>query len=122
MVELAVVLPVVLTVLLGCIDFGLGISAKLQVANAVREGARLSAVSWAGADGDAQVVRRVQQGLGAVVHARLAAPQLSFPGGRVAGQPVRVAVTCAYDFFLPVPALVGVKQLNCGAAATMRLE
>lgn len=74
--EFAIVLPVLLMLLLGIIDFGLVMGARSEVANAAREGARASALVGSSAAG--------QSASHAIID--------SMPGGHKVG--TSVTVTC----------------------------
>lgn len=56
MVELALVLPLLLLLLFGIIEYGRGYSVKVQLTSSVREGARVLALGGAPADARAAVV------------------------------------------------------------------
>jgi len=119
-VGLALALPLLALLLFGIIDFGLGLSARIQVANAVREGARLGSVKWAEADVEQQVRQRVLDRIGTVINATLGTPVVEFPDGKAPGRSVRVRLDCRYNFFVPV--LAGIADLNCSSSMEMRLE
>ncbi len=120
LVELALALPLLALLLFGIIDFGLGLSARIQVANAVREGARLGSVKWAEDDVEQQVRQRVLDRTGTVINATLGTPVVEFPDGKAPGRSVRVRLDCSYNFFVPV--LAGIADLNCSSSMEMRLE
>lgn len=119
-VELALALPLLALLLFGIIDFGLGLSARVQVTNAVREGARLASVRWADADIETQVQRKVRNLTDTVINATLPTPVVEFPDGKVPGGSVRVRQDCTYNFFVPV--LSGIVSLDCSSTMEMRLE
>ncbi len=73
-VEFALVLPVLLLILFGIIDFGRALNAQIELTGAAREGARLAALGYPNAAIEARVVA--------------AAPSLS-------GVTVTVAASCA---------------------------
>lgn len=54
-VEMALVLPVLLFLLMGLIDFGRAYSAQIQVSQAAREGVRLASLNYRWIDIDARV-------------------------------------------------------------------
>jgi hypothetical protein len=54
-VEFALVLPVLLLILFGIIDFGLGFNRQLQLTEAVHEGARVAALSGSPAAAEQKV-------------------------------------------------------------------
>ncbi len=120
LVELALALPLLALLLFGIIDFGLGLSARIQVSNAVREGARLAAVKWSEADVEQQVRQKVMSLTDTVINASLGTPAVVFPEGKAPGRPVEVRLSCRYNFF--VPGLSGIADLNCSSTTVMRLE
>src|SRR6476469_9148241 len=69
-VEMALVLPILLFVLMGLIDFGRAYNAELQLSQAAREGARLAAL---GTFTSAQIQARVEQAAPALTGASLPA-------------------------------------------------
>ncbi len=73
-VEFALVLPVLLLILFGIIDFGRALNAQIELTGAAREGARLAALGYSNAAIEARVVA--------------AAPSLS-------GVTVTVAASCS---------------------------
>src|ERR1019366_8429131 len=54
-VEMALVLPMLLLVLFGLIDFGRGFNAQMQVTQAAREAVRVKALGGADSDANARV-------------------------------------------------------------------
>ncbi len=120
LVEMALALPLLALILFAIIDFGLGLNARIQVANAVREGARLGTVVWAEANAEEIIAQRVLERAGAVINAQLGAVEVAFPHGRYPGASVEVGLPCRYNFL--VPGLSGIVHLSCSASATMRLE
>ncbi len=120
LVELALVLPVLALLLFAIIDFGLALNARIQVANAVREGARLGAVIWPAPDVEIKVRDRVLSRTGLVINANVGPIEVSFPQGRFTGGSVMVKAECSYRFMFPF--LADLASMGCGSSAVMRLE
>ncbi len=120
LVEMALVLPLLALLLFAIIDFGLALNARIQVANAVREGARVGAIVWAHDDAEEIIAETVLERTGAVVNAALGPVEVAFPLGKYPGASVQVRLPCQYHFLMP--GLSGIVQVGCGSEATMRLE
>ena len=115
MVELAIILPVLLVILFGIMEFGFILYDKAVITNASREGARAGIVYRANvATGDYQPYTAAE--IQGVVNTYLgngnslippAAPTITVPDGVCTGTafPLRVRVVCTYSFFV-LPNLV----------------
>lgn len=111
MVEFAIVLPMLVLLVFGTIEFGRAYNAQLSVTHAAREGVREYAITKDAAKGAAA--------------ARASAPALR-PGDMgisnsacTSGQPATMTVTYPFQFFLPfVPlgpmTLTGQGVMRCG--------
>ncbi|MEW6446535.1 MAG: TadE/TadG family type IV pilus assembly protein [Bacillota bacterium] len=117
-VELALVLPVLLLILFGIMEFGRVFSAYLVITNAAREGARLAAV---GGD-DTAVVQRVVEAADSLDTSRLTVTISPAYGSRVTGSETEVAVCYSIDLVTPVLSGVVPNPLLLTAQATMRVE
>lgn len=98
-VEFALLLPVLLLIVFGIIDFGRALNAQITLTQAAREGARLAAL------GQPNVVSRTQAaatGLSPVTVSVTACPA-------VAGPSADAAVTTSYtfSFVTPIGAIAG---------------
>lgn len=98
-VEFALLLPVLLLIVFGIIDFGRALNAQITLTQAAREGARLAAL------GEPNVVSRTQAaatGLSPVAVAVTACPAGAGPG-------VDASVTTSYQFSFvtPIGAIAG---------------
>lgn len=115
-VEFALVLPIVLLLLFGIVEFGRGYNAKITLTHAAREGARAAAI------GDDDVLATVQNA---------AEPLLSISGDEVTvtdadgntistctSGPVTVTVSETYDIILPIPGLGS--SITLSSKGTMR--
>ena len=109
LVEFALMIPILLALIFGIIDFGRAFDAKQSLTHATREGVREYAVSQDQSDGEAAF----WQGVGSLDTSRIS---LSVPGdGCTDGEPV--TVTASYDFeFLMLP----FASLTLDSSAVMR--
>ncbi len=120
MVELALILPVIVLLLFGTMEFGRAFYSYISVTSAVREGVREAAVGKT----DAEIEARIRQAVTlSEAETRLHILEISpAEGDRVAGSAVRVEIR--YDMPLVVP-LIGdllPNPLPLTASATMRSE
>ena len=131
LVEFSLVLPVLLILGFGVIDFGMGLHSWMTVTNATREGARIAAVHAASSGSidcnplpSAGTIERKICDTGA----NLDADDMTItvtnadPGGTQSGQPVTVQVSYEYDLITPFAALVQIPSLTMTSTVIMRLE
>lgn len=101
-VEFAVVLPLLVLLLLGIMEFGRVIHSLLTIQNAAREGARLGITPDTT---DAEIEARVRQLAdsleGSADPARLRVEVAPAPAERTAGQNLTVTVRYDFSFILP---------------------
>lgn len=100
-VEFALLLPVLLVVLFGLIDFGRALNAQITLTQAAREGARLDALG----DTNAQVIARAKgaaTGLSPVTVTEVYACQ---SGDAQAGNDATVKTSYSFSFITPVGAI-----------------
>jgi Flp pilus assembly protein TadG len=101
-VEFALLLPVLLLLLFGIVDFGLALNAQITITQAAREGARLEALGVAAAT----VVTKTQA---AATGLRPPVPAVNTgtacPVGAGASVDAVVIVTYTYTFITPVGAI-----------------
>jgi Flp pilus assembly protein TadG len=91
LVEFAFVLPVLLLLILGIIDFGRAYGAKQELIHATREGVRVLAVTQD--SGEARAA--FDAGATGLDPARVS---VSIPGSCTPGEPVAVSATYDFDF------------------------
>ena len=114
MVELALVLPVFLVIVMGIVDFSLGLKEWISITNEAREGARYAAVSCAlGADDSAGVESKVHDATADVVlkPGNITAVDVTNCTAGAGGENVTVRVD--YDYALITP-LGGLLQILGG--------
>jgi len=123
-VEFAILLPVLMMVLFGIIEFGLALYRQAILTNASREGARLGIVQSVPAITDAQinaVINTYLTNAGINPGDMNPAPTITGAGG-VTGTPVRVTLTLPYTFAV-LPNLTSVvPTINLRAVTEMRHE
>jgi Flp pilus assembly protein TadG len=98
-VEFALLLPVLLLIVFGIIDFGRALNAQITLTQAAREGARLAAL------GEPDVVGRTQAaatGLSPVTVTVTACPAGAGPGADAS-----VTTSYSFSFVTPVGAIAG---------------
>jgi Flp pilus assembly protein TadG len=133
LVEFAMVLPLLLLVFGGIVDFGLMLQRLEVVTNAAREGARLASMpNYAVEDVEARVNAYLLEGLGAGTYGTVAVSMT--PGTVTPGvgptysvRTVTVALTANYIVLGPLMALAGANgsnytSLTLTGSSTMRTE
>ncbi|MDH7480265.1 MAG: TadE/TadG family type IV pilus assembly protein, partial [Syntrophomonadaceae bacterium] len=98
LVELALLLPVLLLLLLGVVEFGRILMTYLMISHSSREGARLAAVGGS----DSAVVQRVQD-QAFLLDPDLLVIDINPSGSRTRGSSVTVTLDYDLDIFLPLP-------------------
>lgn len=98
MVEFALVLPMLLILVFGIVDFGRAFQSWVTVTNAAREGARLGTVGGT----VSAICSRVTDTAG-VSGASCA---VTYPGGNITGQSVAVKVSYNFAMITPLGTLV----------------
>ncbi len=115
--ELALLLPLLILILLGCLDLGRAFSAWLTLQNGVREGARYGSMYPNDRTGIAAATR-AEVAAGGLPAASVSVAD-SAPGGRGGGAPI--VVTASYDFALVTSFLFGGHPLTMSATAQMAI-
>lgn len=120
LVEFAMVLPLLLVLVFGIIDFGRAFQTWITLTNAAREGARLGTVSQ-----DAQAVRQRCESTAGVSGVSCSVSGL--PG--ITGQDVTVTARFTLRFITPVGSLISLMggqgmrtTYDMSSTATMRIE
>jgi Flp pilus assembly protein TadG len=134
LVELALVLPLLLVVIAGIIDFGLLFQRYEVVTNAAREGARVAILSgYKDADVQFRVNEYVNAGIEKTASSRTVVTPtkqtVTPPSGAAPFQTVTVTVAYSDSYVIlgPIISLIGGNSANFGAvtltaSATMRVE
>ena len=124
LVEMALVLPIFLILVMGIVDFGLGLRAWISITNSAREGARLAAVH-ASCD---SIRQRVEDSSGGLVTDD---SQISIDPSDcdfTTGDSVRVTVQYDYKMITPLGSLLSMfgagvpSTINIQSTSDMRVE
>ena len=115
LVEFAFVLPILVLFVFGIVEFGRGYNARLELASAVREGARAAAVGGTTVDA-ATVAQRTRDAAPG-----LTGTDISVNATLCAGTPVplNAQVVATYPFHYDIP-LLGSRTANLTAKGVMR--
>jgi Flp pilus assembly protein TadG len=123
-VEFALVLPLLLILVFGIIDFGMGLRTYIGVSTATREGARYGALgSTAGTfisggagdcDGSTRttIVGRVCSELNGMNLDNLQSVTVTYPSGKLSGNSVHVSAEYRYEYITPVRRFVSLFTLG----------
>jgi len=120
MVELALILPIIILILFGILEFGRIFYSYIVITNAAREGARVGAVG----SPDSVIIERIREAA-PLPHAEsnLSITKLEpHVDSRTPGIPLTVEVS--YDVYLVTPILEDIlpNPITLKSRATMRLE
>jgi Flp pilus assembly protein TadG len=131
LVEFAIVLPLLLLLIWGLIDFGMYINRVSMLNNAAREGARVGVF---GPDPD-EIEDRVREASSDFDQADLtvevdcekpdgtACPGVDFDSEWESGDMLIVTVNYAYDFMTPMPRMIGIgSSRTISSTVEMRIE
>ena len=113
-VEFALILPILVLLVFGIIEFGIAFNNYITITHAAREGARLAAVDLNNPDLKTIIVERAYPV--AITEDDI---EITTPLGTNIGDPVEVEVT--YDFTVTIP-LAGSWDIPLTNKAIMRLE
>lgn len=131
------VLPVLVILIFGIIDFGMGLRSYIALTNATREGARFAAVgNDAGAfpgdcDGSSNTttIGRVCTAANGLNLSNVTDVSVSYPSGVGPGNSVVVSADYTYTFFTPIGAIIDFvsggsfpETITLSSSTDMRLE
>jgi Flp pilus assembly pilin Flp len=119
MVEFTLVLPVLLVVLFGIIQFGITFSNYVALTDAVRAGARTAAVSRSSTDPVGDTQARVKGASGDLDPSKVKVPPPVTPSGWVHGEDVTVSAT--YPWSISLLGIV-VASGDLSSSTTERIE
>jgi Flp pilus assembly pilin Flp len=118
-VEFALLLPLIVLLLFGIIEFGLAFNTRIQATNAAREGARMAIVgigNWGNIGGGTSFWQAVQQDAGLADIENCVLSTEDVVGGTL-------TVTFDYPLDLAIPFMPNPPSWQTGTArATMRIE
>ena len=131
LIELALVLPILMLVFAGIVDFALMFQRFLTISNAAREGARIAVLpGYTQTDVQNRVTQYVREGIGdntASPTAVLTTVSIDPPGPTPAFPAAQVTVTMTHNYLFlgPVAGLIGGgswSSITLAARSTMRIE
>ncbi len=106
-VEFALLLPLLMLLLFGIIDFGRALNAQITITQAAREGARVAAL--AGATTSSVQTRTINAAIGLnLTAANVPSPVICQSGDGAAGKNSTVTVNYTFNFITPVGAIAKV--------------
>ena len=135
--EFALLLPVLMILVFGVIDFGMGLRSYISLTNATREGARFAAIgNPIGAyptnctgSGNTTVIARVCTASEGLALSNVQNVSVSFPNGQGPGNSVVVTARYTYHYITPLGAIVHFftggafsNTLTLNTSSDMRLE
>ena len=136
--EMALVLPILLILIFGVIEFSMALRSYIVVTNATREGARYGALGapsgsyptdCTSAPGNATIVGRTCGSLNGLKSANVTSVSATTPNGPGSGKSLVVTTKYTYHFFTPVGGLIRFfsggaysDQIDFTSSTTMRLE
>jgi len=118
LVEFAIILPVVLIILIGMLEFGLILNAYLSINNCSREGARLGVVG--GSDNEIEnLIKSISPNLNTDKLSVSINPSQAY---RKRGESLTVTVEYSYDVITPIISIIINEEINLKIQTTMRIE
>ncbi|MDA8318644.1 MAG: pilus assembly protein [Actinomycetota bacterium] len=118
-VEFALLLPMLLLIIFGVIDFGRALNAQITLTQAAREGVRLDAL---GQPQSAVVSRTIQAATGLNLTSSNVTETLTCPLNAGPTADARVDVTYRFSFVTPVGAIAGLFGGNFGGPITLTAQ
>ncbi|MCL5046331.1 MAG: pilus assembly protein [Actinobacteria bacterium] len=118
MVEFALILPVLLLIIMGIMEFGRAYSAYLTIQNASREGARLGVTGTT----DTEITAAVNQVASTLDTAGLTVSITPAEASRSRGELLTVTVSYRFQFLVPLISEIVGPLGNFASSTTMRLE
>jgi Flp pilus assembly protein TadG len=121
-IEFAIILPVLLVILVGIMEFGYVMYAKAVITNASREGARRGIVFSDPRPTDAEIVQAVDDYCTNLIPSATATTQVTRVGD-AAGDPLTVRVNYLHSFWVLHNLPFGIAgPIDLGAETVMRME
>jgi len=111
-IEFAIILPVLVMLIFGIVEFGIAFNNYLAITHAAREGARIAAVDLNNPGLESMIIERAYPVTPDSI-------SVNTPDGTEIGDPVVVTVT--YGISITIP-FVGSWDIPLNSRATMRLE
>jgi len=137
LVEFALILPILMFIVFGIVDFGLGIRSYVSLTNATREGARFASVGNVAGSFPADcngstnttVVGRVCVAIEGMDLSDVTGVTVTYPDGQTPGESVVVEADYTYHFISPLGAMASFftggsfpTTISLSTKSDMRLE
>ncbi|MDD2401486.1 MAG: TadE/TadG family type IV pilus assembly protein [Clostridia bacterium] len=120
LVEMAIVLPLLLLLLFGIIEFGRVIGAEIMVIHSARDGARCGSVGAS----DSEIINKIQNGTGSILSSQ-DPTQVSVSivrTGSGSGGDIEVSVSFPVVLYIPIVSSITGNPINVSGTSVMRLE
>ncbi|MCR4441597.1 MAG: pilus assembly protein [Peptococcaceae bacterium] len=117
-VEFALVIPVLLLLLFGIVEFGRIFGASLIVAHSAREGARLGSMGAS----DSEIILRVEEAAASLDADLLDIEITPDEAGRETGTPIRVHVAYPVTVYAPFISIITGQTVTVQSDMVMRVE
>lgn len=117
-VEFALLLPVLLLIVFGIIDFGRALNAQITLTQAAREGARLASLG----DTTAQVTSRATAAATGLSGVSVAVVSACATGAAAQGLSAEVQVSYTFSFVTPIGAIAKLFGSSLGSPITMTAQ
>jgi Flp pilus assembly protein TadG len=118
LVEFAILLPLLLLLLMGILEFGIMLNSYLTINNAAREGARLGIVSGSNLE-ISELITNISPNLNTE---NLTVTILPLEGSRNSGDTLTVEVTYNYHITIPIISNILNDVVVLNAKTSMRIE
>jgi len=118
LVELAFVLPILLLIVMGIVEFGRIFNAYLIVTNASREGARYASVD----SSDTEIYYAIENLTSTLDQSQISISISPNFSSRTSGNPVEVSIDYNIDIIAPVIGAIIPNPFTVSAKTTMRIE
>ena len=137
LVEFSLILPVLLIMVFGIIEFGMGIRSYISLTNATREGARFAAVGNPAGSFPSQcngtttttVIGRTCVAVEGLNRANMTSVEVAYPNGQAPGESVIVSADYTYNYITPLGDIMHffsggtlTESLALSTSTDMRLE
>jgi Flp pilus assembly protein TadG len=137
LVEFSLVLPVLLIIVFGIVDFGMGLRSYISLTNATREGARFAAVGNPAGSFPSQcngtttttVVGRTCVAVEGLNRSDISSLTVTYPNGQGPGNSVIVSANYTYHYITPLGDIIHffsggtlTKTIALSTSTDMRLE
>lgn len=118
LVEFAIILPVLLLLVMGIIQFGLMFNSYISVCSASREGARVGVVGST----DAQIESAIRTDFPSINTSDLTIAVTTPDSNRTPGEALTVTVTYKYHITIPIIKNLLSDAINIRSQTSMRIE